>query len=165
MPARKMPAVMVYVGDIKKDPQYAQLSAAAKGVWFEAWLSIAEQSQSGDGDPWIEGTVDQLARMCRVTPAEMTLGIIELALTGTADVKIEGETPAPGYIHSLWKTCGKLCGKPAEMLIALDECHADVALSHAVVTLINRRILREHRKRYKDRQRKQRQREREADDA
>lgn len=99
----KLPAIMIYTGDWKQDTALGKSSAATRGVWWEVILAMHEDGRTGR----LSGTLEQLARICRVTTDEMTRAKLE--------------------IYSL-----KI---------------GDVTDRDGIVTLTNRRMLREHKER------------------
>lgn len=79
---KKLPAFQFYTGDWMKDPQVSMCAPATRGIWIDLLCAMHDSGQSGE----ITGTVEQLARLCRCSPDEMTAAIDDLAVTFTADV-------------------------------------------------------------------------------
>ena len=83
--AKKLPAMMFYVGDWLKDPAVARCSPATRGIWLDALCAMHEDGRSGV----LVGTVTELSRVCRCSPDEMQIAIDELKRTGAADVSLD----------------------------------------------------------------------------
>jgi len=78
----KFPAMMFYVGDWLKDPAVTKCCPATRGIWLDALCAMHENGRSGT----LTGTVEQLARVCRCSPTELTAAVVELERAGAADV-------------------------------------------------------------------------------
>jgi hypothetical protein len=102
---------MLYTGDWLADPAVSKCAPATRGIWIDALCAMHEGGRTGR----LEGTVEQMARILRCTPAEFESAKADLKATKTADVT---------------------------------ERNGAVTL---IVTLINRRMLREHKKREQSR--------------
>lgn len=69
------------------DPQLSQCCAATRGVWIDLICRLHELQKGGQ----ITANVQQIARLCRSTEAEINAALAELQTTGTADVsEIDG---------------------------------------------------------------------------
>jgi len=76
------PAFQFYPGDWKKDPCLSMCEPATRGIYIDILCSMHDN----DGSGLVEGTVQQLARMCRCSPDEMGSAIDELSVTKTCRV-------------------------------------------------------------------------------
>jgi hypothetical protein len=72
--SKKLPAIQFYTGDWLKDPELSLCSSSTRGVWMDLLCRMHESGRSGI----VTGTVEQLCRLCRATPAEITLALDEL---------------------------------------------------------------------------------------
>lgn len=77
------PSFQTYPGDWFKDENLAACSPATRGIWWDAILRMHENDRSGK----LSGTIEQLARVCRCTEAEMESAVQELQTTKTADIR------------------------------------------------------------------------------
>jgi len=84
--ANKLPALQFYIGDWKKDAELSMCSISTRGFWIELLGAMHELGRSGQ----ITGTAQQLARVCRCTPAEASDAIRELTETRTANISERG---------------------------------------------------------------------------
>lgn len=82
----KLPAILLYTGDWKKDPQLSHCSPATRGIWIDAICSMHEL-RSGS----LEGTPRNLARDLRCTETELAAALHELHDTGAAVVTQRNE--------------------------------------------------------------------------
>jgi hypothetical protein len=79
--AENLAWIKFFVGDWRRDPKVAMLSAAGRGVWLEMILTMHDLS-----DCKIEGTVREIARMCHLDMAEVQSALQELERHGVAEV-------------------------------------------------------------------------------
>lgn len=70
------------VADWLGDPAVSLLKPATRGIWKDAIDVMHQVDQSGR----LEGTVNDLARLCRCTPTEMRAAIDDLKQRNAADV-------------------------------------------------------------------------------
>jgi len=108
--------MMVYIGDLKKDPAFCMCSLTAKGFWWEMLMAMHENNRCGV----ISGTPEDLARVAGCYPEEAAKCIAELAQKNVAIVEPEHE--------SVTSVRGGLTPHP----------------NTRFVTLVNRRMKREH---------------------
>jgi len=80
--SRKLPAIQFYTGDWIKDPDLSKCSAQTRGIWIDALCAMYEAGRRGI----LSGTPEQLARICRCSPAEIVAAAEELKATQTACV-------------------------------------------------------------------------------
>jgi len=69
------------VGDWRRDPKVAMLSASGRGAWLEMILTMHDLA-----DFKIEGTVREIARMCHLDSSEVQSALQELYRLGVADI-------------------------------------------------------------------------------
>lgn len=86
----KLPWAKFYHADWRADAALAMCSPATRGIWMEM-LCIMWQNNTDQ----ISGTIDQLARLCRCTPAEVEAATKEIR---SADVC---ETVNGGAVYTL----------------------------------------------------------------
>lgn len=79
----KLPAIQFYTGDWLKDPSLSKCSPATRGIWMDAICAMHESDRRGI----LTGNADQLSRVLRCGPADVTRAVRELADTGTANVE------------------------------------------------------------------------------
>lgn len=77
------PVLPLYTGDWKKDPELSKCGPATRGIWVDM-LCAMHENRSGI----IDGTAEQLARICRCTPEELAVAVKELHETKTARVTV-----------------------------------------------------------------------------
>lgn len=80
----RRPAIMLYKGDWKRDPQLSMCSPATRGIWIDLLCDMDDLASAT-----IQGTAAMLARMCRASAAELTNALKELRTSGAADVSEE----------------------------------------------------------------------------
>lgn len=80
----KLPALMLYTGDWRKDPRLSFCPPAARGVWIDLICAMHDDDRSGQ----LIGTVDQLARVGRCSVSEMESALEFLRVTETATVTV-----------------------------------------------------------------------------
>ena len=85
---KKLPAFQFYTGDWMKDPKLSMCAPATRGIWMDLLCAMHDEGQSGE----VSGTVEQLARLCRCTPAEMQSALDDLSVTFCADVTVCNKT-------------------------------------------------------------------------
>ncbi len=78
----KPPAFQFYVGDWLKDPALTMCSPATRGIWIDLLCAMHESDRSGQ----LSGTPEQLARVARCTPVQLSHALQELGDSHTADV-------------------------------------------------------------------------------
>jgi hypothetical protein len=83
----KLPWLPWYSGDWLRDPDLSRAKPATRGIWMDLLMSMYESNRAF----FISGTVEQLARVARCSPAEMTDAIDDLDRTNTADVTRKGD--------------------------------------------------------------------------
>lgn len=137
MPKRKLPALMFYTGDWLKDPQVRRCSPATRGVWVDLLCYMHEDDQCGR----ITGTLEQLARLCGCSEPDMNSALDELQDTGCATVHWNGanvdnsvDKPVDSNPPGMQKTTG-------------------FSRPYANVTLTNRRMRAEWKRRQAGRER------------
>ena len=79
--AENLAWIKFFVGDWRRDPKVAMLSAAGRGAWLEMILTMHDLS-----DCKVEGTVREIARMCHLDMAEVQSALQELERHGVAEV-------------------------------------------------------------------------------
>ena len=80
--AENLAWIKFFVGDWRRDPKVAMLSASGRGVWLEMILTMHDLS-----DYKIEGTVREVARMCHLDMAEVQSALQELERHEVAEVE------------------------------------------------------------------------------
>jgi hypothetical protein len=80
----KNPAFMFYPGDWMKDPALGMCSPATRGIWIDILCAMYERDHDRSGI--ISGTIEQLSRLGRCSPAELKTALDELHKTGAANV-------------------------------------------------------------------------------
>lgn len=80
--AENLAWIKFFVGDWRRDPKVAMLSASGRGVWLEMILTMHDLS-----DYKIEGTVREIARMCHLDMAEVQSALQELERHEVAEVE------------------------------------------------------------------------------
>ena len=135
----KKPYMPVFTGDLIQDTRC--LSPAARGIWYDFLLFAWRDGQVGS----ITLTWLDWARQLSCTVEEAQEAICELVRKRICDCLVDGfEVDPEVNFETLSVTC-----------------HGDVRKSHNEITVINRRMHREHKDRENARLRKQKQRERE----
>lgn len=71
-----------YTGDWLKDPAVSICAPATRGVWIDLLCAMHEAGRVGS----LSGTRDQLARLARCVPADLTQALTDIQATGAADV-------------------------------------------------------------------------------
>ncbi|MFA5754215.1 MAG: hypothetical protein WC905_02605 [Patescibacteria group bacterium] len=71
-----------YTGDWLKDPRLSMCCPSTRGIWIDLLCALHESGRSGI----IQGTPEQLSRLCRSTTLEFDQALAELKSTNTADV-------------------------------------------------------------------------------
>jgi len=79
--AENLAWIKFFVGDWRRDPKVAMLSAAGRGAWLEMILTMHDLS-----DYKVEGTVREIARMCHLDMSEVQSALQELERHGVAEV-------------------------------------------------------------------------------
>jgi len=79
--AENLAWIKFFVGDWRRDPKVAMLSAAGRGAWLEMILTMHDLS-----DYKVEGTVREVARMCHLDMSEVQSALQELERHGVAEV-------------------------------------------------------------------------------
>ena len=74
--------VQFVVADWLSDPHLSKCFPATRGIWMDVFCAMYIDNRSGV----LKGKIDQLARICRCSTAEMAAAISDLEVTGTADV-------------------------------------------------------------------------------
>jgi hypothetical protein len=87
----KIPYIALYTGDWIKDPKLAKCSLATRGAWLEFLCAMHTE-----GTGHVQGTPEELARIARCEPEEMTLVVEELRRTGAAEVRKIGTNGGRG---------------------------------------------------------------------
>ena len=80
--AENLAWIKFFVGDWRRDPKVAMLSAAGRGAWLEMILTMHDLA-----DYKIEGTVREIARMCHLDMAEVQSALQELERHEVAEVE------------------------------------------------------------------------------
>ena len=80
--AENLAWIKFFVGDWRRYPKVAMLSASGRGVWLEMILTMHDLS-----DYKIEGTVREIARMCHLDMAEVQSALQELERHEVAEVE------------------------------------------------------------------------------
>jgi hypothetical protein len=127
----KAPAFQFYPGDYRKDPQLRMASWATRGQWMEMLCAMWDAPERGV----LRGTVDQLCRLIGCTTGEMGSFLEEAEQLRFADVAF---LPADDACHG-----------PSQ------KTHAGC---HAIVTVTNRRMVRDEKRRQDDARRQARHR-------
>jgi hypothetical protein len=78
----KRPAFFFYSGDWMKDPCLSMCSPTTRGIWVDLMCAIHENNDGGK----ITGSYNQLARICRCSPAEIEEAVNEIKETKTGNV-------------------------------------------------------------------------------
>jgi hypothetical protein len=78
----KYPYMQFYTGDWLKDPSLSMCCASTRGIWIDLLCALHESGRSGI----IQGTPEQLSRLCRSTIPEFDQALAELKSTNAADV-------------------------------------------------------------------------------
>jgi len=125
--SKKQPGFYLYTGDWKKDPAVTACSPATRGIWLDLLCAMHD----GDSGGTLSGTMEQLARIGRCSPAELAAALDELSTTGAAEVAYPSVTG-----------------------------NADVRPCNGIVTVTNRRMAREAKTRELTRNRVKKHRER-----
>lgn len=84
----KLPALLFYTGDWLKDPQLSMCSPATRGIWMDLLCAMHENGRTGT----LSGTTDQIARVCRCSPADLSSALDELSCTKAANVTLRNGT-------------------------------------------------------------------------
>jgi hypothetical protein len=79
----KQPVFPLYTGDWLKDPDLSKCSPATRGIWIDVLCAMHESDRRGI----LEGTAEQLSRVLRCGPADVTRAVRELKETGAANVE------------------------------------------------------------------------------
>jgi len=79
--AENLAWIKFFVGDWRRDPKVAMLSAAGRGAWLEMILTMHDLA-----DCKVEGTVREIARMCHLDSSEVQSALQELYRLGVADI-------------------------------------------------------------------------------
>ena len=79
--AENLAWIKFFVGDWRRDPKVAMLSASGRGAWLEMILTMHDLA-----DFKIEGTVREIARMCHLDSSEVQSALQELYRLGVADI-------------------------------------------------------------------------------
>lgn len=80
----KLPAIQFYTGDWLKDANLSKCLPATRGIWIDALCAMHESDRSES----ISGTPEQLSRVLRCSPADVSAAADDLKATGTANVTI-----------------------------------------------------------------------------
>ena len=80
--AENLAWIKFFVGDWRRDPKVAMLSASGRGAWLEMILTMHDLA-----DYKIEGTVREIARMCHLDMAEVQSALQELERHEVAEVE------------------------------------------------------------------------------
>lgn len=80
--AENLAWIKFFVGDWRRDPKVAMLSASGRGVWLEMILTMHDLA-----DFKIEGTIREIARMCHLDMAEVQSALQELERHEVAEVE------------------------------------------------------------------------------
>lgn len=78
----KYPWIQFFPGDWLKDPALSLCSPLARGVWIDLLCAMHENNRAGE----LRGTPEQLSRVARCSPTELTQALTELGATGAANV-------------------------------------------------------------------------------
>lgn len=78
----KAPAFQFYPGDWLKDPALTMCSQATRGAWIDMLAAMWEVKDRGV----LQGTVHQLARVCRCSPEEMDAALHEIEANNVANI-------------------------------------------------------------------------------
>lgn len=78
----KQPAFQFYTGDWLKDPRLSMCSPATRGIWIDLLCAMHEDGRRGE----LTGTAEQLARVCRSSPADLSHALDELSNARAADI-------------------------------------------------------------------------------
>jgi hypothetical protein len=78
----KYPWIQFFTGDWLKDPALSICSPATRGIWIDLLCAMHELDRAGE----LRGTPEQLARVARCQPVEITHALTELQTTGAAQV-------------------------------------------------------------------------------
>lgn len=79
----KLPYLPLFTGDWIKDPALSRCSEATRGIWIDLLCAMHENGRSG----LLVGTVTELCRMSRSSPACLAPAITELSTYGVAQVQ------------------------------------------------------------------------------
>lgn len=80
--AKKLPAMLFFIGDWIKDPKLSLCTPATRGVWIDLLCAMHESGRTGK----LCGTSEQLSRTARCSAAELAQALTDLQTTGAADV-------------------------------------------------------------------------------
>jgi hypothetical protein len=83
----KQPYIQFFTGDWLKDPKLSLCSPATRGIWIDILCAIHEVQNGAH----VQGTVRELARLCRADSSEMAEAITELEKTKAADISREAD--------------------------------------------------------------------------
>lgn len=78
----RRPAIMLYKGDWKRDPQLSMCSPATRGIWIDLICDMDDL-----GNATISGPAKMLARMCRASEEEVIEAFAELKSSNAADIE------------------------------------------------------------------------------
>lgn len=82
MAKSKLPYFPFYPGDWLSDPAVARCSLATRGVWIDLLAAMHQNGRTGE----LSGTPEQLARVARCQPVEISAALVDLDVTGAAKV-------------------------------------------------------------------------------
>lgn len=83
MPKAKQPYLPLYTGDWMKDPAVSLCEPSTRGIWIDLLCAMHEAGREGK----LCGTTEQLARMARCTPAQLSSALTDLSDNGAASIE------------------------------------------------------------------------------
>lgn len=78
----KQPGFYLYTGDWKKDTELSMCSTSTRGIWIDLLCAMHDAGRVGK----LSGTIEQLSKLGRCLPAEMSTALDELSRTQAASV-------------------------------------------------------------------------------
>lgn len=83
----KQPYMAFFTGDWLKDPKLSLCSPATRGIWIDLICALHELAHGGQ----VTGTLEQLARLCRCSVAEMDSALTQLQTHQAAEIRLRDD--------------------------------------------------------------------------
>jgi hypothetical protein len=83
----KLPYLPLYTGDWLKDSALTRCTPAARGVWIDLLCVMHDDDRSGE----LRGTIDEIARLARVKPDELSHALTDIQNKRAAEVVQRGD--------------------------------------------------------------------------
>jgi len=127
----KHPYLKFFYGDWLRDTSLSSCTPATRGIWMDLLCRMHDAVCK-----WkVSGTVEQLARMARCTPPDMITALTELCATDCALISV-GNSDVTQNVT-------------VNVTVKSVTCNANVLEKNTNVTVVCRRLQREHSERFK----------------